>query len=250
MVQCLTVDRPIAISSANCQLLLDCIKEAKNCWKGNLPGLFFYYLLQPWDWSCLPSNFINSLFKLGDGALRHLPTCFKVIFLEAGYAVNCHKYIRFLRIAIIPFIRQHHGSGCYWLWMDLASAHYANNMLTFLQQQGFIPKLYSQGCKPTMRGLAPAGRILAQAQKYFLQLRREATSIPALKRNIKKAQQIPLPTILFKTVKVQLAVCTWNGYWAVYRWALNHALLGTNLPHNIDKSTYFCLWINKFILLL
>ena len=136
------VDHPIAISSPNCRLLLDCIEEAKNCRKGNLPSLSLDSLLQQWDWSCLLSNFVNSHFKHGDGPLRHLPTCcFKVVFSEASYAVNRHKYIRFLRIAIIPFIRQHHGSGCYWLWMDLASAHYTNNTLSFLQQQGLIPKL-------------------------------------------------------------------------------------------------------------
>ena len=77
----------------------------------------------------------------------------------------------------------------------------------------------------------------------------KASSIPALKQRIKKAQQIPLPRILFNTVKVQLAICTWDGYWVVYCWALNHALLGTNLPHNIDESTYFCLWITKSILI-
>ena len=116
-----------------------------------------------------PIHFWEQLFKHGDGALRHLPMCcFKVVFLEAGYAVNRHHYIRFLRITIIPFICQYHCSGCYWLWMDLASAHYTNNTLTFLQQQGFFPKLYPQGCKPTMRCLAPAGRDLAHAQKSFL----------------------------------------------------------------------------------
>ena len=31
------------------QLLSDFIEEVKDCWKGNLPGLFFDYLLQPWD---------------------------------------------------------------------------------------------------------------------------------------------------------------------------------------------------------
>ena len=90
--------------------------------------------------------------------------------------------------------------------MDLASAHYTNNMLTFLQQQGFIPKLYPQGCKPTIRCLLLAGRILAHA-KAFYNGGWEVTSIPGLKRRIKKAQQIPVPTILFNTVKVQLAVC-------------------------------------------
>ena len=160
--------RPIAISSANCQLLLDCIEKVKNCRKGNLPGLFLDSLLQRWDWSCLLSNFVKSFFKHGDGALHLLPTCFKVVFLEA---VNCYKYIRFLGIAIIPFIHQYYGSGCYWLWMNLASAHYTNNTLTFFQQQGFIPKLHPQGCKPTMCCLAPAGRILAHALKAFLRWR-------------------------------------------------------------------------------
>ena len=84
------------------------------------------------------------------------------------YAVNRHNYIRFLRIAVIPFIRWHHGSGFYWLWMDLASAYYTNNTLTFLQQQGIIPKLYPQECKP-MHCLASAGRrFLAYTQKGFL----------------------------------------------------------------------------------
>ncbi len=93
--------------------------------------------------------------------------------------VNHHNYIRFLRIALIPFIRSHHGSGSYWVWMDLASAHYTNNTLAYLQQRGFIPKLYPQGCKPTMRCLAPAGkRFLASAQKDFLWWRMEGNFAP------------------------------------------------------------------------
>ena len=218
MVQCLVVDGLIAISSANCQLLLDCIEKAWNCRKGNSPGLFLDSLLQCWNWSCLPSNFINSLFKHGDGALRHLPTCcFKVVFLEVGYAVNHHHYIRFLCVTIIPYICQYHCSGCYWLWMVLASAHYTNNTLTFLQQQGFFSKLHPQGCKPTMRCLAPAGRNWPTLKKAFYDGGWEATSYLALKQRIKKAQQIPVPTILINTVKVQQAVCAWNGYWADYR---------------------------------
>ena len=158
------MDRLIAISSANCQLLLDCIEKAKNCRKGNLPGLFLDSLLQCWDWSCLPSNFINSLFKHGDGALHLLPTCcFKVVFSEAGYAVNHQKYIRFLRIAIIPFIHQHHGSGCYWLWMDLASAHYTNNTLALLQQQNICFVI-----KDANRLALISGRFLGPAQKDCL----------------------------------------------------------------------------------
>ena len=96
---------------------------------------------------------------------------FRVVLSEVGNAVNHHNYITVLRIAVIPFIRRHQGSGCYLLWMDLESARYTNNTLTFLQQQGFIPKLYPQGCKPTMDCLAPADRILTHAQKGFLRWR-------------------------------------------------------------------------------
>ncbi len=49
----------------------------------------------------------------------------------------------------------------------------------------------------------------------------ETTSILALKRKIKRAQQITVPTILFNTVKVHLAVCSWDSYWVVYGLALN-----------------------------
>ncbi len=127
---------------------------------------------------------------------------FIVILLEVDYTVNRHNYIRFLRIAVIPFIRRHHGSGCYWLWMDLASAHYTNNTLTFLQQQGFIPK----NANPCVALLRPVEDFWPTFKKAFYD-GWEATSIPALKRRIKKAHKIPDPTILFKTIKVDLAIC-------------------------------------------
>ncbi len=76
--------------------------------------------------------------------------CFKVVLSEVDYAVNDH-YIRFLCIADIPFVRRHYGSGCYWLWMDLANAYYTNNMLTILQQQGFIPKDANPQCVALLR---------------------------------------------------------------------------------------------------
>ena len=58
----------------------------------------------------------------------------KMSFLVAGYALNRHNYIRFLHTAVIPFIRQLHSNECYWLWIDLAIAHYANNIQAFLSQ--------------------------------------------------------------------------------------------------------------------
>ena len=71
----------------------------------------------------------------------------KLSFLEAGYAVNPHNFI-ILWIAVIPFIRQYRGYGRYWLQMDLASAHYANDMLVLLQQQivCFVPKDANPPC--------------------------------------------------------------------------------------------------------
>ncbi len=91
--------------------------------------------------------------------------------------------MRFLCITIIPLIPQHHGNGHYWLWMDLASAHYTNDTLTFLQQQGicFVP----QGCKFTMRRLAPAGGgFLARTQKGYVRRMMEGNSIPGTEAEI------------------------------------------------------------------
>ena len=91
-------------------------------------------------------------------------------FLEAGYAVNYHNYLRFLSIAIIPLIRHHSGNGCYWLWMDLDSAHYANDTLTFLRQQG--TSFILMDANSPLRRFAPAdGRFLNRAQKGYLQQR-------------------------------------------------------------------------------
>ena len=104
----------------------------------------------------------------------------KLSFLEAGYAVNCHNFIRFLCIAVIPFIHQHHIVGRCWLWMDMASAHFANDMLAVLQQQSicFIPKDADSQCR-----LAPAGgRFLGLAQKGCCDGGWEVTPILALNR--------------------------------------------------------------------
>ena len=41
-------------------------------------------------------------------------------FVEGGYAINRHDYIRILRQKVVPFIRANHGDGRYWFWMDIA----------------------------------------------------------------------------------------------------------------------------------
>ena len=138
----------------------------------------------------------------------------KLSFLEKGYAFYHHNHIRFF---CIPFIHQHYGNGLYWLWMDLESAHYANDTLTFLWQQDtcFILKDAHSPCVASLRPLEDFWPALKKAVYEGW----EATSIPTLKRRIKeKAWQTPLPTILclFNIVKEQLAVCARDGYWAVY----------------------------------
>ena len=52
-------------------------------------------------------------------------------FVEGGYAINRHRYIEILGATVIPFIRENHSNGNYFLWMDLASAHFANETLEF-----------------------------------------------------------------------------------------------------------------------
>ena len=138
----------------------------------------------------------------------------KLSFLEVGYTVNHYNYVRFLRIAIIPFIHQYHGNGHYLLWIDLESAHYANNTLTVLWQQGtcFALKDANPSCVALLR---PVEDFWPALKKAIYDEGREATSIRALKRrNKEKAQQIPLPRILclFNMVNEQLAVCTQEGY--------------------------------------
>ena len=62
-------------------------------------------------------------------------------FVESGYAVNRHVYINMLRKTVVPFIRQHHANQRYWFWMDLASAHFANDTLALLRQEfGLCPR--------------------------------------------------------------------------------------------------------------
>ena len=140
-------------------------------------------------------------------------------FVEGGYAINRHAYIQILRSTVVPFIRRHHSNGRYYFWMDLASAHYANDTLAFLRQEGirFVPKHANPPCVASLR---PVEDFWAALKKAVYDEGWEASSLPALKRRIKqKAREIPLPTILhlFHTIKERLAQCARDGYWAVHR---------------------------------
>ena len=63
------------------------------------------------------------------------------------------------------------------------------------------------------------GRFLSHAQKSCLDEGWEVTLIPALKQKIKKkAGKFPFRRSFASvaTVEEQLAVCTWDGFWAVH----------------------------------
>ena len=80
--------------------------------------------------------------------------------------------------------------------MDLAIAHFVNNMLAFLQQKNIclVPKDISPSCVALLQ---PVEDFRATFQKAIDDGGKEATSILGLKRSIKeKARQILPPTIL------------------------------------------------------
>ena len=140
-------------------------------------------------------------------------------FVEGGYAINRNNYIEILRRTVIPFIRANHRNGDYWLWMDLASAHYANDTLNFLREEGirFVPR---DANPPSVASLRPVEDFWAALKHKVYKGGWEATTLRQLKRQIiQKAREIPLPTILrlFHTVKERLEICARDGYWAVHR---------------------------------
>ena len=116
-------------------------------------------------------------------------------------------------------ITQHHPNGRYYLWMDLASSHFANNTLDLLRQEGirFVPKEDNPPCVAFLR---PIEDFWSALKKSVYDGGWEANSLAALKRRIRlKARQFPLPTVLrlFNTIKDRLATCARDGYWSIHR---------------------------------
>ena len=143
---------PIAILSTYCQLLR--LEEVKDHLKGNLLSLFLDFLLQCRIWNPFPTSVIDSFLStlMGYCPISQYGIS-KLSFLEAGYTVNHHNYIRFLCTAVIPFICQHHGNSRYYLMMDLASAYYVNEALAFFRQPSicFVSKGANQPCVALLR---------------------------------------------------------------------------------------------------
>ena len=104
------------------------------------------------------------------------------------------------------------GYGWTWRVPTTPTTHWLSSS-NKTSSPSFVPKNANPPCVALLRPL----EIWPTLKKAFYEGGWEVTTILALKRRIKKAQQIPVPTILINTVKVQQAVCAWNGYWADYR---------------------------------
>ena len=110
--------------------------------------------------------------------------------------------------------RKGHPQRCKHVDIDLACAHYANDTLNFLREEGirFVPK---DANPPSVASLRPIEDFWAALKKEVYDGGWETTSMTALKRRITmKARQIPLPVILrlFNTIKDRLAICARDGY--------------------------------------
>jgi hypothetical protein len=203
---------PVAITGADFQLIFDFV-ETQNHWQRVLSGLLLDAPFQHWHQSCLPAFIINGFLQRRPEVFHRLKRCnawrvcifrhktdlflleFELLFVKGGYAINSAAYIRILPRTVVPFIRANQGNQ-YWFWMDLASAHYANATLAFLQQEKirFVPK---DANPPSVASLWPVEDFWAALKKAVYDEGWEATSMSALKRRIKqKARQIPLPMIL------------------------------------------------------
>ena len=145
------------------QLVVDCIVEVKDWRKGNLPGLDSP--LQHRDWSCLPFSIVDSLFKRGDGTLRHLPTWHIKVVLFRGRL--CSESPQLHQISL----HCHHPLHLLASWQWALLAIDGPGQCPLCQQHPDFPLatrhlLCPQGCKFTMHRLASAGgRFLAHAQK-------------------------------------------------------------------------------------
>ena len=91
----------------------------------------------------LLSFIVDNLFEHGDGALcRLLKWHFKFVLFGGRLCIQSPLLHQISLHCCYPFHPSAFGYGHYWLWMDSASAHYANNILAPLQQPSIylVPK--------------------------------------------------------------------------------------------------------------
>ena len=107
----------------------------------------------------------------------------KPMFFESGQAINKQTYIGCLRKRLILFIDEHYKNEEYLFWPDLASSHYANEVVSFLDANNikYMPKVKNPSNVPEAR---PIEEFWGQLKRLVYEDNWQTTSIPQLKRRI------------------------------------------------------------------
>jgi len=77
------------------------------------------------------------------------------IFRQSGMAVNKTVYKGFIKDGVLPFINQHHSDSNYKFWPDLASSHYATEVVEYYRAQKikFVEKCENSANVPEVRAI-------------------------------------------------------------------------------------------------
>jgi len=107
----------------------------------------------------------------------------KPMFWESGFAINTERYLKFLRTRLLPFINEHYKDDDYMFWPDLAGAHYAGEVIDFLESENikYVPKVRNPPNVPEARPIEDFWAIL---KSLVYEGNWQATSIPQLKCRI------------------------------------------------------------------
>ena len=243
------VDCPLAISSANCQLLLDCIEDVRDCRTGNLLGLFLDSLLQHWDWSCLPSNFVKTAFL--SMVMMHCAS------FQCGVSkLSCRKWVTQLITTTTSDFSALTSSpssvgimavgviGYRWTWQLPTTPRIrwlssSNKALS----PSFLPKDAEPPCIALLR---PVEDFWPMLKKVFYDGGGDNFN-PGT-----EAENQEGPANFCSDDPLHYSQSTFGSL--RLKWLLGGLQLGielsTNLPCNINKLTYFYLWTIRFILIL
>jgi hypothetical protein len=107
----------------------------------------------------------------------------KPLFSKSKQAVNNHVYMSYLHKRLLPFINEHHKNGHYLFWPDLASSHYAKDVIAFLETENinYVPKVKNPPNVPEARPIEDFWAVLKRAVYAG---NWQAKSIPQLKGRI------------------------------------------------------------------
>lgn len=125
-------------------------------------------------------NFYSSHVKETPASVKYRPTakfeqkilvwlCFsdkgvsKAYFVPSGLAINQNTYLeQCIKKRLIPFIQEHHSDGQYLFWPDLASAHYAKTVISYLDEKkiNYVTKVDNPPNVPELRPIEDFWSIL------------------------------------------------------------------------------------------